>query len=148
VVAAVVGGLLALGGSAFAAWTLLGVAGSGSGKAATLSSPTVSPVMSATADLKPGGTGALQLTVTNPNTVALTLTKIHTAGAVSTSSNTTNCPSSNFGIAVTDPSETIPIPAGTSTITIPGFTSLSAAAPTGCEGITDTITGLTFDFST
>jgi hypothetical protein len=38
------------------------------------------------------------------------LTKVHTSAAVSTSSNTVNCPSSNFGIAVTDPAEMIPIP--------------------------------------
>ncbi|HJQ42106.1 MAG TPA: hypothetical protein VJ831_03390 [Jatrophihabitantaceae bacterium] len=126
-------------GTAYALWTADGT-GSGSSKALTAQSVTVSAT-TPTADLYPGFTqGDVFFTLTNNNPYAITFTSM-TAGTV-TSSDEANCPASN--VTVADASGlSIAAPAGGPTAaSIADVVSMASAAPDGCQGVTFTI-GLT-----
>lgn len=118
--------------AAAAAW-LVSSLGSGAGRFGTLSSPTLTPhdgSFNATADfLYPGTTGSLGFSITNDNPLALVLTSLSQNGAItgtgSCAGHVTFIPQSGL---------TIPIPAGTSLVKVPGALSVSASVPTECQG--------------
>ncbi len=76
-------------GLAYGFWTVLGT-GQGSDKATSSLSLTITAALSPTADLFPGGSGALQFTVTNPNPFGVSLTSLSTTTV--TSSDPTELP--------------------------------------------------------
>lgn len=119
--------------SAWAAWTFM-ASGTGSDKTGSFTAPTIAKPTSPTADLLPGGTGAWQATVNNPNASALVLTALTVNGAPIVNG-AAGCLSSN----VTTASKTglsIPVPAGTSQVSVPGVFTLAATAPIACMGVT------------
>jgi len=126
-------------GTAYALWTADGT-GSGSSKALTAQSVTVSAT-TPTADLYPGFTqGDVFFTLTNNNPYAITFTSM-TAGTV-TSSDEANCPASNVTVAGAS-GLSIAAPAGGPTAaSIADVVSMASAAPDACQGVTFTI-GLT-----
>jgi hypothetical protein len=122
-----------------ALWAASG-SGPGSAKVVTAQTLTVTAAVSPTADLFPGGSGALQFSVANPNPYPVTLTSI-AYGAV-TSGDQANCPASNLtpagGGALGTP---IAIPANGSSgaVSVPAAVTLSVNAPNGCQGVTLTV---------
>lgn len=150
--------LLLATGAALAAW-LISANGNATGKAATLSAPTVisGGTGSMTGDLFPGSRGSLNIQVTNNNPVPLQLIEVEKGTMTApVSLDTVNCPSSNvfWGGADAPLATPVSIPTGTNTILIPAASfaastglMMNAAAPTGCQGVSFTLTGLKFDFS-
>jgi len=121
-------------GVAFAAWTATGT-GSGQVNAVTAQSVTVN-ASTGTADLYPGATdGDVYFTLTNSNPYAVTFTSM-TAGTV-TSSDPTNCPSSNVTVGNAS-GLTLNVSANSTSgqLSIADVASMSASAPNGCQGIT------------
>ena len=124
-------------GVAAAAWVQTGT-GFGSAKAKTAVASTVTagtPV----ADLYPGKTGgAVVFTVNNPNDYPVKFTSL-AAGTV-TSSDETNCPSSN--VTVTTPvgvNITVPALSTSAAQTVSGVTNMVNNADNGCQGVTFTV---------
>jgi hypothetical protein len=130
--------VLALAGTttvALAAW-LVGGSGSGAARSGALQQVTLSAnTGAAPTDLIPSdvATGTLAATVANPN-VALKLISVDQNGPT-ISDDSSACP----GTFVTVPQKTglaIPVPAGSTTVTVPNVVKMDVAAPTGCQGRT------------
>lgn len=124
-------------GVAFALWTAQG-SGSGSARAVTANSITVSAATGA-ADLYPGFAGGdvhFMLTNTNPYPV---LFDSMTPGTI-TSSDPTGCPASNVTVASAT-GLSLAVPAnGTSTAqSIVDVVTMASAAPDACQGVTFTV---------
>lgn len=142
---------LAVCGVALAAWLVSGSATFG-GQAATLSAPTVTAT-TGTNSAYPGDTaeGSLDANVVNPNPVDLHITAVDTSGATITSSDPTNCPSSwfelNGGISAALVGTGVPAN-GSTTIEADNAYELGDHAPTGCQGVSITVSGVTLDWST
>jgi hypothetical protein len=132
VVAALLGGTVA-----YALWSANGT-GSGNAKALTAQTITVN-ASTGTADLYPGFTGGkVYFTLTNPNPYAVTMTNM-TSGAI-TSSDPTNCPSSNVTVGNAS-GLTLNAPANSTTgqLSISNVASMAVGAPDGCQGVTFTV---------
>jgi hypothetical protein len=134
VASAIFGAVLAASLGAVAAW-LISSNVTGYGKATSLQ-PFTSDDISATvpADLVPGGTAPLHLQLDNPNQVALAITSV--AGNGTPTSSVASC-GSHVSILASS-TLNIPVPASASNfaVDIPGRVSMSAAAPTECQGAT------------
>jgi hypothetical protein len=131
-VAVVLGG----GTIAYGAWSASG-SGSSQAKSVTAVALTVS-VATGTADLYPGGSGAVYFTVNNTNPYGVSLTDAD-FGAV-TSSDEVNCPAAN--ITVNDKTGlSLSVGANTTsaTLSIANAVTMSSAALDGCQGKTFTI---------
>jgi hypothetical protein len=131
--------LVAIGVSAaYAAWTATGN-GSGSGAALIAQALTVNPVTPSQsgASLYPGGpAGWVYLTITNPNPFAVNVT--HISWGTPTSTNTTNCPSSQISLDAGAPSTlnvTVPANGVSSALQIFSVLDLAHTAPDGCQGV-------------
>jgi hypothetical protein len=127
-------------GLAYGFWTVTGN-GQADDKAVTAQTLTITAAASPTADLFPGGTGALQFTVTNPNPFGVSLTSLSTTTV--TSSDPTNCPAANVTAAAGPTSITAIAVAAHATSpvqSVPGVVSMVTAAPNGCQGVTFTVT--------
>ena len=129
------------GGAAYAFFS----GGPGSGDASTGAPITIKTVATTgTADLLPGGSGAVYFTLHNPNPYGATFDQV-ASGATVVSDNTQLCPSSNVSIAqtlpYTMPSAVTVSPGGTSgSQPIANLVMLSSNAPTTCQGVTFTVT--------
>ncbi len=126
-------------GMAYAFWTVTG-SGNGADKAVSAQTLTLTAASSPTADLYPGGSGALQFTVTNPNPFGVSLTSVSTTTV--TSSDPTDCPASNVTATAGPTSITaITVAAnGTSPAeSVPGVLTMLTTAPNGCQGVTFTV---------
>lgn len=125
---------ITLGGIAVALWT---ASGSGSGRARAVTAQTVTVnATTGTADLYPGFTGGdLYFTLTNPNPYNVNFTAM-TAGSV-TSSDPTNCPTSNVSVSNAT-GLSLPVSGGATsgTLSIADVVSMASAAPNGCQGVT------------
>lgn len=152
VVGALVLASLSLGGAAWAYWSATG-SGSGTIKATSAQTLTVSALATPVADLYPGKTSDLGFTIANPNGYPVSLTKL-TAISV-TSSDTVGCPSANVtpttavqtavaagGYTLVPP---ISVAAGASaaSASVSNLVTMSTAAPDGCQGKTFSVS-LTF----
>lgn len=134
---------------AVAAW-LITSDGEGGAKAGSLSAPVVTVASPLTGDTMPSTvpTGTLQLSVQNPNTMALKLTgvRLKDGSAISTGNNP-NCVGGLWSM----PEKTglaINVPASATTrIDIPNTVKLVENAPTECQGVSVTIP-TTASFST
>lgn len=126
-------------GLAYGFWTVLGT-GQGSDKATSSLSLTITAALSPTADLFPGGSGALQFTVTNPNPFGVSLTSLSTTTV--TSSDPTNCPATNV-TATAGPTAITAISVAANATSpvqsIPGVVAMATTAPNGCQGVTFTV---------
>ena len=140
VVVAVVIGLMATG-AIYAAWNTSG-SGNGYAKAGTASALTIGDAsLSTTADLYPGGTGAVKLKVTNPNPFAVRITTVakQTGGTITSDKG----PACNASTGVTFTDQTglaLDVAAGaTSTFTLSGAVAMSNASDNSCQGAIFTI---------
>ena len=138
VVIAITAGAAAItAGSAWALWSSNGV---GSGNAKALSAVTL-PVTAATgsADLYPGYTqGKVSFTSANPNPYPVTFTSM-TPGSI-TSSDPTNCPSTNVTVAAASGLSLL-VPAGATATpgSVANVVTMAAGAPDGCQGVVFTV---------
>ena len=130
------------GGAAYASFTSTD---SGS-RSATAGSPITVTVTATTgtADLLPGGAGAAYFTVQNANSFGVALTGVKTGASV-VSNNTGACANNYISIAPALPyafSPAITVTAHTTSVTqsIPNLVKLLSMAPTGCQGVTFTVT--------
>ena len=142
---AIVGGLIGAavitGGYAIAYWTAGGT-GTGSAKALSAQSLTITATASPIADHYPDVSGTVQISVTNPNPYSVSLTGWNTPSVVS--GDTTNCPSANVSVAASGTIGTpISVAGGGTPVTglsIPSFVTMGSSAPNGCQGVTFTVT--------
>jgi hypothetical protein len=140
---AIAAAVLAIG-AAVAAWIVTSSGQSGRAQVGTAPlAPTITPAANPPAgDLFPGGTGAVYVDASNPNTYEMTLTTATVNPATATNIlvhkplGTPNaaCPSSNFTFNTVG-ALSVSVPAGSSTnLAIPGAVSMSASAPIECAG--------------
>jgi hypothetical protein len=138
---ALVGALiLATGAVTFGSWAVGSDPGAGYSKAKSSTNLTLNDVSASTvADLYPGGTGNVLVSVTNPNPFAVTITSIAGAGAV-TSNAGAACDAST-GVSFTDQTGlSLALGAGaTSTFTLAGKAAMSNASVSSCQGAIFTI---------
>ena len=143
ILAAVTSLALGLGGGV--AYAYLTTTGTGPGAAAAGNPVTITvTATTGTADLLPGGTGAVYFVLTNINSFGATFNTV-AVGATAVSQDTANCPSTNISIAQTLPylfSPSVTVSANTTSggQAIPNLVKLSPTAPTGCQGVKFTVT--------
>jgi hypothetical protein len=131
---------LAIGAVTFGSWAVGSDPGAGYSKATASTNLTLNDVSASTvADLYPGGTGNVLVSVTNPNSFAVTITSIAGAGAV-TSNAGAACDAST-GVSFTDQTGlSLALGAGaTSTYTLAGKAAMSNASASSCQGAIFTI---------
>jgi hypothetical protein len=129
--------VVATGGIGYAMWTASG-SGPGQAKAVTKQALTV-VAGSASAQLYPGGTGDVVFSVTNPNPYNVSV-NAWSGGAVSSTSDTTNCPATNFTLnAGTITATTVNGGNGTGTVTVANGITMVSAAPDACQSVTVTV---------
>src|SRR5882672_2211364 len=128
----------ATGGMTFGSWTVASSAGGGYAKAFTAVDLTVAS-STATAQLYPGGTGDLFLTVTNPNPFAVTITSVTGAGTI-TSDKGAACNAAT-GVSFTNTSGlSQSVGAGaTVSFSLAGKVAMSNASDTTCQGAIFTV---------
>jgi hypothetical protein len=130
------------GALATAAW-LAGGSGNGSAKATTSQSLTLNDASaSVTAQLYPGGSGDVKVSITNPNPFPVQLSSITQSGAI-TSDQGSACDAST-GVSYTAPGSlagaAYNIGAGqTKVVTLTGAVAMSNASDNSCQGATFTI---------
>jgi hypothetical protein len=132
-VTAVFTGTLLAASVAFAAWTATG-SGHGYAKATTASAvSTVDASASTSAQLYPGASGDVKLTVSNPNSFPVRLASITGNGAI-TSDKGAACDAST-GVTFTNQTGTFDVPAGgQASFTLTGAVSMSNASDSSCQG--------------
>jgi hypothetical protein len=137
-VTAVFTGTLLVASVAFAAWT---AGGSGHGYAKATTADVVSTLdasASTTAQLFPGGSGDVTVTVSNPNDYPVRLTSIAGNGAI-TSDKGSACDAST-GVTFTDQTGVFDVPANdAATFTLSGAVAMSNASDNSCQGAVFTI---------
>ena len=132
-----VAGLLA-SGVAWAAWTADGT-GNGYAKATTAEVLTTDDVSATTvAQLYPGGTGDVKLTINNTNDYPVRVTSIAGNGTIVADSGHAGC--TTTGVSFADQTGTWDVAANSETaVTLTGATSMSNASLNACQGATFTI---------
>jgi hypothetical protein len=137
--ATVTTGLVLTAGVAFAAWTASG-SGNGYAKAQTVQAlTTVDASASTTAQLYPGGSGDVKVTVSNPNSFPVTITGVAGSGTI-TSDKGAACNAST-GVTFTDTTglSSSVAASGSTTITLSGKAAMSSASDNSCQGAVFTI---------
>ena len=134
----IVAGMMA-SGIAWAAWTASGT-GNGYAKATTAEALTTSDASaSTTAQLYPGGSGDVKVTINNPNDYAVQVTSITGNGAITADAAHSGC--TTTGVSFTDATgltETVAAN-GSSTVTLTGAASMSNDSDNACQGAVFTI---------
>lgn len=121
---------LAAAGTALAAWFLMGH-GQGGVRVGSLSPVSISSGAPSTS-LYPGNDGSATFTIVNPNG-ALVIDSITNGDG--TSAADSSCPTiANFLSVNALSGLSIPVPAGTSTVVVPGAFHLSSGTPDSCQG--------------
>lgn len=122
-------------GVAFAAWT---ANGTGSGTAKALSARTLTVTASSgDADLFPGGpAGAVYFSVANPNAYAVRFTSA-TVGTIISSS--PECPGTSLSATGATVSLDVPANSPATTMSIPGLVAMSPTAGDACQGVSFTV---------
>jgi hypothetical protein len=138
--AAVIGTALAVmtgGGVAYAAWVASGT-GTATAKATTAQQLTTE-VATASADLYPGATGDLRLTISNPNGYPVRVTRVAPNGDVTGSGGTGVCavPDVTF---TEQTGLTLDVPAtGSASFTLADSVQMGNNSDDGCQGATFTV---------
>lgn len=132
--------LFLLAGVVFAAWVVTGT-GSGSAKAQQAQSLTTTDASaSTTAQLYPGASGDVKVTINNPNPFDVKVKSITGSGAIT--SNTTVACDGSTGVTFTDqnPTTNNVVPKGGSlTMTLTNAVSMNNNSHTDCQGAVFTI---------
>jgi hypothetical protein len=131
---------LAVGSVSFGSWVVGSDPGAGYSKAKSSVNLTLNDVSAAAvADLYPGGTGNVIVSVTNPNPFAVTIASIVGAGAIT--SNAGAACNASTGVTFTDQTGlSLALGAGaTSTFTLAGKAAMSNASVSSCQGAIFTI---------
>ena len=125
--------LLLAGGIAYAAWSVLG-AGTGAASSGTPQALGVSATVGGT--LYPGASADVLVTVSNPNSTAVTVQSLALAGAVTATAGCTTP-----GVTVSLPaSTTLVVPAGgNASLNVVNGVSMTTASSSNCQGATFTI---------
>lgn len=127
---------VATAGVTFGSWSVVGI-GSGYTKAVTPANVTLNDASAATvADLYPGATGNVTISVTNPNAFPVTIAGVSDTGAI-TSSGGAACNAAT-GVTFTDQTGLgLALAAGaTTTFTLTGAAAMSNASVDACKGAT------------
>ena len=127
--------MVVAGGATFGSWAVGSSAGSGYAKALTAQNLTLNDASASTvADLYPGGSGAVKLSVTNPNPFAVTITGVTGAGTI-TSDKGAACDAST-GVTFTNTTGlSQAVGAGaTVTFSVAGKVAMSNASDNTCQG--------------
>ena len=136
---------LSLGLSGGTAWAYFTNTGSGTGHATTGSHVSITITgTSGTADLLPGGKGAVYFTLANNNTFGATFSQV-AVGATVVSNNQSACPNSNVSIGQTlpynfSPAVTVGANSTSGTLSIANLVALASSAPSACQGVTFNVT--------
>ena len=123
------------GGVTLGSWAVGSDPGNGYAKATSAQNLTLSDASASTvAQLYPGGTGDVEVKVTNPNPFAVTVTSVAGAGTI-TSDKGAACNAST-GVTYTDQTGlTQAVGAGaTLTFTLPGAAAMSNSTSSSCQG--------------
>ena len=120
-------------GAAYAYWRTTG-SGSGAASVGTVQSVTVLAASGTPASLLvPGASAELVLSISNPNSYALTLTGIAPNGTITVSGGS-GCTAVNSGVSVSTLSGlSLSISAGTSTVRIPAGIQMTSGSASGCQ---------------
>jgi hypothetical protein len=127
--------MVVAGGATFGSWAVSSSAGNGYAKAVTATNLTLNDASASTvADLYPGGSGAVKISVTNPNAFAVTITGVTGAGAI-TSDKGAACDAST-GVTFTNQTGlSLSLAGGATTVfTLSGAAAMSNADVTSCQG--------------
>lgn len=141
---ALLGTGLALGAAAVAvaAWSSTS-SGDAKAKAATVTQLTIGDASAAVSgDLYPGGTGALKLKISNPNSFPLQITAVSLQAGGSIASSSSACNSGGHAVTFTNQSGlSISVAAGATNevVTLAGSVAMGSAAVNACQGATFTI---------
>lgn len=131
-------GVMLAASVAFASWLATGT-GNGYAKATSAQNLTTSAA-TPTADLYPGGTGNLKITINNPNPYPVLVTQIARTGGAITSDAGAACDAST-GVSMSTP-QTVSISVaagGSTTTTLTGVMSMTNSSDTTCQGATFTV---------
>jgi hypothetical protein len=126
--------VLAVVGAGIAAWSTNG-SGTAYAKAATAGAVTLSDASaSTTGDLYPGGSGALKVKVTNPNTFPVQITAVTGDGSI-TSDAGAAC-TAGHGVTLADQTGlSLSLAAGATTVfSLAGAVSMSMSSVNSCQG--------------
>lgn len=136
--------LFGIAGTAVAVWAA-GGSGSGSGDTGTAQEVTITPG-TPTAQLYPGGTADVMLSLSNPNAFAVTVTSLSLDDLQGTGGFAVDAGHSGCAVTtLTYPSSQDNggpgwvVPAGTSTVTLTDALSMSTSAANACQGATFTV---------
>ena len=132
-------GLILTAGVAFAVWTA-GGSGNGYAKAGTVGAlTTIDASASTSAQLYPGGTGDVKITVHNPNNFPVTVTGVSGNGTITSDAGAT-CNAST-GVTFTNTSGLSDVAAANAdtTITLANKASMSSSSVNACQGAIFTI---------
>jgi HAMP domain-containing protein len=132
----VLAGVVVAAGIGIAAWNTTG-SGTGYAKARTASSLTLGDASaSTTADLYPGGTGAVKISVTNPNPFPVTITTVSQQASSSITSDKGAACNASTGVTFsTQAGLSLALAGGaTSTFTLNAAVSMSNASDNSCQG--------------
>jgi hypothetical protein len=131
--------VVAVGGATYGSWAVGSAAGDAYAKAVSAQDLTLSDGSATVADLYPGGTGAVKITVTNPNGFAVTVTAVSGAGTI-TSDKGASCNSST-GVTFTDTTGLSQVvgAGATATFSLAGKAALSNGSANACQGAIFTI---------
>lgn len=125
--------LLMAGGIAYAAWSALGAgtatAASGIPKALGVSA-TVAGL------LHPGGAADVLVTVSNPNSAAVTVTSLALAGSVTASA---GCTTPGVSVSLSGSTSLVVPAGGTASLSLANAVSMTTASSSDCQGATFTI---------
>lgn len=127
---------LAAVGIAVSAWSTSG-SGTGYAKAGTASSLTLADASASTAaDLYPGGSGAVKIKVTNPNSFPVKVTSVTRSATGSITSDKGAACDASTGVTFTDQTGlTLTLAAGaTGTFSLAGAASMSNSSDNSCQG--------------
>jgi hypothetical protein len=132
---------LIVSGTLLAAWNTSG-SGNGYAKAGTASALTIGDASaSTTADLYPGGTGAVKLKVTNPNSFPVRITSVTKQASGTITSDKGAACNASTGVTFTDQTGlTLDLAAvAPTTFTLSGAVIMSNASDNTCQGALFTI---------
>jgi hypothetical protein len=128
--------VLGLGtGTAFAFFTSSGH-GSGTASTGTPLSVTVNEATgTVSTPLFPGSTGDMRVSLSNPNTFAVTITTITLNGTITADGGHPGCTTTGVTLQ-TLTGLSINVPIGTNTIDVPNAVAMGASSSNGCQGAT------------
>lgn len=133
---------VALAGTAIAAWSTNG-SGNAAAKAATASALTLAEASaSTTGDLYPGGSGALKLKISNPNSFPVRITAVELTSGGSITSSSAACNTAGHGVtlsAQTGLAVDLAANASNQVVTLATAVQMSSASGNACQGVTFTI---------